>query len=122
MLKIKKKTVSLKEVPKQRKDSEGNAKYKSLSDDYTPEFEPQRILVREYKTQGGDDVKQYLVGKVQRFADLGLPYVFLQLYKESAKYTGFEKGKTVYFPLEMLYDVQDLLTSISETCDRLKIE
>lgn len=106
----------------------GNKQFKSLSDEYQPEVvSEKKILVRDYKNTSGKVVKIYLVVKVQRFDKedgdgLGLPYVFLQLYQESERYTGYLRGKSVHFPLEMMYEVLDLLTEVSDTCDKLKIE
>lgn len=130
-LKVKKKKVTLKESPQTQGKSLGNAKFQALKGDYEPEVVSENeILVKEYKSQKGGNVKVYLKSKVQRFdkndgEGLGLPYVFLQMYQKSELeegYTGYLKGKTVHFPLEMLYDVQDMLTELSDTCDRLKIE
>lgn len=129
-LKIKRKKLSLKEYTPAGKN-QGNAKFKALSDEYKPEvISDHEILVKEFKTRKGGNTKIYLKMKVQRFdkedgEGLGLPYVFIQMYQKSEKpegFTGYLKGKSVHFPLEMLYDVQDLLTEISDTCDRLKIE
>lgn len=95
------------------------------SDDYKPMFPPVRFLVRE--TPSNKDatktVKQYLEISVKRFNDdEALPNVWVQMYQESDFYTGYLKGKTVYLPLEALYDFIDQLTEVSEECDKRKIE
>lgn len=109
----------------------GNEKFKALSDEYKPEvLYDKKVLVKDFKTQKGGMTKIYLVFKVQRFdkddgQNLGLPYVFIQMYQECEKkegYTGYLKGHSVHFPLEMMYDVLDNLTELSDTCDRLKVE
>ena len=55
-------------------------------------------------------------------ADEAMPYVWVQMYQESEFYTGYLKGKTIYLPLEMLYDLIDGLNDLSEECDKRKIE
>lgn len=94
-------------------------------DEYRPMFEPIRILVRE--TPSNKDatkmVKQYLELSVKRYDDdEALPFVWIQMYQESDFYTGYLKGKTIYLPLEMLYDLIDSLNDLSEECDRRHIE
>lgn len=94
-------------------------------DSYEPMFPPVRFLVRE--TPSNKDatkmVKQYVEISVKRFDDEeALPNVWLQMYQESDFYTGYLKGKTVYLPLEALYDLIDQLTEVSEECERRHIE
>lgn len=95
-------------------------------DGYQPMFPPIRFLVRE--TPSSKDatkaVKQYLELCVKRYdGDYeNAPMVYIQMYQESDFYTGYLKGKTVYLPLEMLYDLMDNLSDLSEECDRLKIQ
>ena len=94
-------------------------------DVYTPMFEPIRILVREtHSTKDPTEVvKQYLELSVKRFDDdEALPFVWVQMYQESEFYTGYMKGKTVYLPLNALYDLMDALTDISDECDKRNIE
>lgn len=138
-MKLKKKVTSKKSVRKlsvaekqtQRGRDGGNEAFKALSDEYKPEVvSEKKLLVKDYQSKKGGLVKVYLIVKVQRFdkedaQGLGLPYVFVQMYQESEKkegYTGYLKGKSVHFPLEMMYDFLDVLTEVSDTCDRLKIE
>ena len=88
-------------------------------------FEPKRILVRE--TPSSKDptkvVKQYLEISVKRYDDdEALPFIWVQMYQESDFYTGYLKGKTVYFPLEMLYDFLDVLNEVDEECDKRHIQ
>lgn len=96
------------------------------SDEYKPMFKPTRILVRE--TPSSKDctkmVKQYLELSVKRFGedDENAPMVYVQMYQESDFYTGYLKGKTIYLPLEMLYDFIDSLTDLSEECDKRNIQ
>ena len=95
-------------------------------DVYKPMFEPIRFLVRE--TPSSKDytkmVRQYLELSVKRSDDdyVNNPMVYVQMYQESDSYTGYLKGKTVYLPLDMLYDLIDNLTELSEECDRRHIE
>ena len=94
-------------------------------DVYYPMFEPKRILVRE--TPSSKDptkvVKQYLEISVKRYDDdEALPFIWVQMYQESDFYTGYLKGKTIYLPLEMLYDFIDSLNDLSEEADRRHIE
>lgn len=120
---LKKKT-TLKKVEKKevikpiKKDRLSN-----YSDEYTPEFKPLRLLVRECPSQKDPSrmLKQYLDVSCRRYGEDGLPFVFCTMYQESETYTGYLKGKTIYFPLEMLYDVNALLEEFSEECEKHNI-
>ena len=94
-------------------------------DVYKPMFEPKRFLVKE--TRSSKDatkiVKQYMEVSVKRFNDdEAMPHVWLQMYQESDFYTGYLSGKSVYVPLEMLYDLIDNLNEVSDECDKRGIE
>lgn len=95
------------------------------SDEYKPMFEPMRLLVRE--TPSNKDctkmVKQYLEISVKRYDGdyVNQPMVYVQMYQESDFYTGYLKGKTIYLPLEFLYDFIDSLGEISDECEKRKI-
>lgn len=95
-------------------------------DDYKPLFPPTRILVRESYSHKDPSkkVKQYLELSVKRFGEdiENAPMVYVQMYQESEFYTGYLKGKTIYLPLEFLYDFIDNLTELSEECDKRHIE
>lgn len=94
-------------------------------DEYMPMFPPTRMLVKEVPSHKDctKTVKQYLELSVKRFDDdEAVPHVWIQMYQESEFYTGYLKGKTVYLPLEMLYELIDGLTDLSEECDKRKIE
>lgn len=87
-------------------------------DEYSPMFPPKRLLVRETPSKKGGVVKQYLELSVKRFDDEEAPpCVWIQMYQESDFYTGYLKGKTVYLPLEMLYDLIDGLSELSDEAD-----
>ena len=106
------------EKPKKK----AKAKSKLPSDKYKPMFEPTRLLVKE-TPKDGDMIKQYIEFKVQRANDeYGLPNVYLQGYQESNRYTGYQKGRTIVFPLESLYEVIDYLNDLSDECDKRHIE
>ena len=106
--------------PKQKKEN------KLPPDVYAPMFPPIRILVRERpsSTDPTKTVKQYLEMSVKRYEDdlENSPSVYVQMYQESDFYTGYLKGKTIYLPLEMLYDFIDSLTDLSEECEKRNIE
>ena len=94
-------------------------------DMYSPMFEPTRLLVKEAPSHKDPTktVKQYLEFSVKRFDDEeASPYVWIQMYQESEFYTGYLKGKTVYCPLEMLFDVIECLSDLSEECEKRNIE
>ena len=123
-----KKTVTMeqtkKEEPKkQRKSGKNNT---LPPDSYKPMFKPTRFLVKETPSKNDPTkiVKQYLELSVKRFGDdeENAPMVYIQMYQGSDFYTGYLKGKTVYLPLEMLYDLIDNLTDLSEECDKRKIQ
>ena len=111
--------------------NEGNKKFQALSDDYEPVvLKEKRVLVKEYQTDKGGNTKVYINVKVQRYdkedgANLGLPHVFIQMYQECEKpegYTGYLKGKSVHFPLDMMCDMLDTLTDVSSECNSMKLE
>ena len=107
-------------TPKKKKEN------KLPPDEYTPMFEPTRILVRETPSHKDSSkvVKQYLELSVKRYGDddENQPMVYVQMYQESDFYTGYLKGKTIYLPLEMLYDLIDGLTDLSEECEKRDIQ
>lgn len=110
------------EEPKKTRKSKDN---RLPSDVYKPMFPPVRFLVRE--TRSNKDAtkitKQFVEISVKRFDDdEGLPFVWLQMYQESEFYTGYLSGKSIYLPLEMLYDLMDNLTVIDEECEKRHIE
>lgn len=110
-----------KEEPKPRKKQEN----KLPPDEYQPMFPPTRFLVKETPSRKDQTkvVKQYVEISVKRFDDdAAMPNVYLQMYQEADFYTGYLKGKSVNFPLEMLYDVIDQLNEVSEECDKRGIE
>lgn len=92
-------------------------------DEYKPMFEPTRLLLREIKKEDGTSTKQYLEISVKRFDDdEALPFVWMSMYQESPRYTGYLKGKTTHMPLSMLDTVIEALSEISEECDKRGIE
>lgn len=94
-------------------------------DEYKPMFEPMKILVRECPSYKDPTkmVKQYVELSVKRFDDdEAMPFVWVQMYQESDLYTGYLKGKSIYLPLEMLYDFIEGLNDISDECDKRHIE
>ena len=93
------------------------------SDQYRPLLPPKRILVREFTQKNTTKLgKLYVEVSVRRYGadDENAPEVYLQMYQESDFYTGYKKGGS-HFPLEMLYDILDILTEVSEECDEHKI-
>lgn len=108
-----------KEEPKKKKTEN-----KLPPDTYKPMFPPMRFLVREmHSHKDASLVKQYLELSVKRFDndEENAPTVYMQMYQESDFYTGYLKGKTVSFPLEMLYTVMEQLEELSDECDKRKI-
>lgn len=118
---VKRKVEASAPEPKQ----ERKQKRESLpKDEYHPMFPPIRFLVREEpsKKDPSKVVKQYLELSVKRYDDdAAQPYVWCTMYQESEFYTGYLKGKTIYLPLEMLYDLIDNLTELSDECDKRNI-
>ena len=118
---IKKKLVIEEEVkePKKKKSS-GN---KLPSDQYKPLLPPKRILVREFPQKNTAKMgKLYVEISVKRYGEdeVNAPEVYIQMYQESDFYTGYRKGGS-HFPLELLYDIMDLLSELSEECDKHQI-
>lgn len=119
-MKLKPTIKGMKSLPKEEKKRKSKEN-KLPSDEYKPIFEPIRFLVRE--TASSKDhtkvIKQYLEISVKRFNDeLGLPYLWLQMYQESDFYTGYLSGKSVYLPVEMMYDLIENLQSVDEECEK----
>ena len=105
--------------PKKKKSS-GN---KLPSDQYKPLLPPKRILVREFPQKNTAKMgKMYVEISVKRYGEdeVNAPEVYIQMYQESDFYTGYRKGGS-HFPLELLYDIMDLLSELSEECDEHKI-
>ena len=113
------------ETPAPEPKQERKQKRESLpKDEYRPMFPPIRFLVREEpsKKDPSKVVKQYLELSVKRYDDdAAQPYVWCTMYQESEFYTGYLKGRTIYLPLEMLYDLIDNLTELSDECDKRNI-
>lgn len=107
------------EEPKKETTRKKKTENKLPSDEYKPMFEPTRILVREINKEDGSVTKQYLDISVKRFDDdEAFPFVWIAMYQESPRYTGYLKGKTVHMPVEMLDSVIEVLTDVSEECDK----
>ncbi len=112
------------EVPASEEKKPRTKKETLPKDEYKPMFEPIRFLVREEPSRKDPTkvVKQYLELSVKRYDDdAAQPYVWCTMYQESEFYTGYLKGKTIYLPLEMLYDLIDNLTELSDECDKRNI-
>ena len=126
-MKLKPKT-KLKAVPQEAPKTvtkKSKDKLSNYSDEYKPLFAPKRFLVSEKPSLKDPSkiTKQYLEISAKRFNDEdALPYVYIQGYQESEFYTGYQKGKCISFPLEMLYTVLEELEDFSEECDKHHIE
>ena len=105
--------------PKKKKSSAN----KLPSDSYKPLLPPKRILVREFPQKNTAKMgKMYVEISVKRYGEdeVNAPEVYIQMYQESDFYTGYRKGGS-HFPLELLYDIMDLLSELSEQCDEHQI-
>lgn len=94
-------------------------------DGYTPMFPPVRFLVREYSSfkDPMKKVKDYIEISVKRWDDDEAPACcFMTMYRESEAYTGYLKGKTVHFPIEMFSEVIEKLNDASDECEERHIE
>ena len=110
------------ETPKKTRKKTSNT---LPSDQYRPLLPPKRVLVREFAQKNTTKLgKLYVEVSVKRYGadDENAPEVYLQMYQESDFYTGYLKGKTIYLPLEMLYDFIDALNDLSEEADKRHIE
>lgn len=89
------------------------------SDEYRSMIEPIRFVIREDKDKNGKTFKQYLELNIKRFGDdlENKPSVYIQMYQEAEFYTGYLKGKTVYLPLENLFDLMEELNILSDLAD-----
>lgn len=106
------------QTPVQQKTQARKKGPNTLPSDEYPKVYNKRILVRQE-----DTFRQYLDISVKRFNeddDIVNPYfVQVTMYQESEKYTGYLKGKTVYFPLDNLYEVLDELSECEDECQHL---
>ena len=116
-----KKVVFIEDLPPEKKEKKPNT---LPPDEYEPMVEPMRFLVRQSDSRStGLPFRQYLELTVKRYDDEeAKPMVWISMYQESEFYTGYLKGKTIYLPLEMLYDFIDALNDLSEEADRRHIE
>lgn len=81
-------------------------------DDYEDEITPKELVL---------DESGKLVISVKRGGYYGLPHVDIRHYATTERFTGFTK-KGVNFPLEVLYDLIDLLHEVSDECDQKGLE
>ena len=101
----------------EKKPRKSNKKNTLPKEGYTPIFEPHRFLVRETASyKDGSTIKQYLEVSVKRIdddnTDEATPYVWIQMYQESNFYTGYLRGKSVYFPVKALTTLIDILRRV----------
>lgn len=99
-------------TPEKTKKEEVKKTSKLPSDEYKDEIEPREIEL---------DENGKLVISVKRGGDYGLPCVDIRYFATTERYTGFTK-KGVNFPLELLYDLVDILREVSDECDERGIE
>lgn len=121
----------VKEEKKPKKDTttttKKNKKGNTLpSDEYAPILPPTRILVREATSwRNGGTIKQFLEVSVKRFngneSDSGNIYCWISMYQESDFYTGYLKGKTIYFPIEQVSDVAEILEDLIDEVEDKKL-
>lgn len=117
---MKLKPIKRKSTPVEEPKKEKKATQKLPPDVYKPMFDPIRFLVKEEPSMKDETkmVKQYIELSVKRFDDdSAKPTVFCTMYQESDFYTGYLKGKTIYFPLDSLADVLENLNELSDKCD-----
>lgn len=108
------------EIQKARKSSTDNT---LPEDGYKPIFPPIRIKVREYPNAKATFLnKDYLEFKVMHLDDDEAPTcVFVSLFKESEKYTGYTK-KNIHFPISAINDVIETIEELGDKCDEAGIE
>lgn len=100
-------------------DKKSKKKNSLPPDEYEPIFEPVKIKVREYTSQkSGEKIIQSLVMKVMRNNyDDGRIYFYITMFQDSESYTGYMKGKTVYFPITKLDDTIGLMCEAIRKCE-----
>lgn len=119
-----KKSVEVQQTPEEPKKREKKPN-KLPSDGYNPMFPPVRFLVREYPSFKDPTkvVKDYIEVSVKRWDDDEAPACcFMTMYRESEAYTGYLKGKSIYFPIGMFTDVIEKLQDASDECEERHIE
>lgn len=121
-MKLKPVIKGMKDLKTQPKEGTRKKQENSLpSDEYKPLFPPKKFLVREVPSAKDPTriIKQYVEISVKRFNDdAAMPFVWLQMFQESDLYTGYMKGKSVYLPVEMLYDLIEQLQAVDEECEK----
>ena len=92
-------------------------------DEYEPIFEPLKVKLREYTSEkSGEKVEQYLIMKVMRNNyDNGKVYFYMTMWQDSKSYTGFMKGKTVFFPVTRLDDVIGFMCQAINDCETVNL-
>lgn len=119
-----KKSVEVQQTPEEPKKREKKPNKLPL-DGYSPMFPPVRFLVREYPSFKDPTkvVKDYIEVSVKRWDDDEAPACcFMTMYRESEAYTGYLKGKSIHFPIEMFADVIEKLQDASDECEERHIE
>lgn len=100
---------------KPRKSNENNLP----SGKYEPIYLPQQWLIRDYETVHGSRVRQFLEVTVKRNdSDFGLPYIYLAVWQDSERYTGYLKGKSTSLPVSEVPMLQSILKDFYEKCRR----
>lgn len=94
------------------------------SDDYQPIFDPIRFLSNTFENYSGEEVNDYLEVSVKRFnEDLeNAPRFYISTYRESPKYTGYLKGKTISFQVEAIEELINALDSLNEQLSEMEEE
>lgn len=101
--------------PKKEKERKSHANTLP-SDLYKPLFDPIRLQANTFENYHGEEVTEYLEIAVKRFDDdlENAPKFYISTYRESPRYTGYLKGKTISFSIEALEEVIDALDALNE--------
>ena len=120
-----KRKFALKAVPAAPKKSNRDNGLSEYSDQYRPLTESSKFQTRQFETVNGSPCRDHLEVSVKRLGgnDEENPVcVFLQMWKESERYTGPAKGRTVYFPVEHIDEFVEALLKQKEQCEKQGLE
>lgn len=110
--KIKRTFVEEKPVEVKKEEKKSKKTDNLPPDEYKDEIEPKEIVL---------DENGKLIVSVKRGGDYGLPHVDIRHYVTTERFTGFTK-KGVNFPLELLYEILDVLKEVSDECEEKGLE
>lgn len=105
-------------IEEQREEKERKSHQNTLpSGEYKPLLPPVRLQTNTYiSIYTEEEIKDHVEISVKRFGDddENAPRIYMQMYRESERYTGFLKGKSISFPIKEIGNVKAALDFLSK--------